>query len=387
MESIKVLMVAHQNASEGIFEKGRNKVRQLLGDFNFEFSEEKPDLVFFITGGSEKEAIEQIKNQKLVILAGDQTENSYAAATEVKAFLNGDGTHSILIDLTQPGYHEHLLETLNIVSRLKTLDQQRLGLIGKVSDWLIASNINARLLDAKFGIQLLNYEWNTLPVYYTLAIDKIFSEKFNSEPENLAETSKVYALLSNLVSNEKLDAITVECFSLVQKANVTACLPLARLNDTGIPSGCEGDLCSITGMMLIKALTGSIPWMANLASVGTDNAVFAHCTIPLNKVIDHEVTTHFETGKGTSIKGRWKEKQVTIFRLNNQLDKAFLTRAAVIEIPEITEACRTQIRVQMNSDALEKLRTKPLGNHHLIIEGNWVNQLKLACQLKEISLI
>ena len=68
MESIKVLMVAHQNASEGIFEKGRNKVRQLLGDFNFEFADEKPDLVFFITGGSEKEAIEQIKNLLIMIL-------------------------------------------------------------------------------------------------------------------------------------------------------------------------------------------------------------------------------------------------------------------------------------------------------------------------------
>ena len=41
----------------------------------------------------------------------------------------------------------------------------------------------------------------------------------------------------------------------------------------------------------------------------------------------------------------------------------------------------------MENDSVDKLKTNPLGNHHLIVEGNWIDAIRLACQVKEISLI
>ena len=80
-----------------------------------------------------------------------------------------------------------------------------------------------------------------------------------------------------MIGSHKLDAITVECFSLVQENEVTACLGLSWLNDKTIPAGCEGDLCSILGMMLMKEMNGNMPWMANVASIKGNEVLFAHC--------------------------------------------------------------------------------------------------------------
>jgi len=84
---------------------------------------------------------------------------------------------------------------------------------------------------------------------------------------NIEDAGKVSSMLKKVIEDHKLDAITVECFSLVQEKNVTACLGLSFLNDLGIPAGCEGDICSIIGLMIAKELTGALPWMANIAGI------------------------------------------------------------------------------------------------------------------------
>lgn len=80
---------------------------------------------------------------------------------------------------------------------------------------------------------------------------------------------------------KKLDAVTLSCFSLIEKLGTTGCLALALLNDEGIPAGCEGDLQSIFTLLIAKTLTGQAGFMANPAFINDDlnEIVMAHCTI------------------------------------------------------------------------------------------------------------
>jgi L-fucose isomerase-like protein len=174
---------------------------------------------------------------------------------------------------------------------------------------------------------------------------------------------------------------------MVKKDCVTACLPLAKFNNDGIPAGCEGDLTAIVGMMLCKELTGTIPWTANVNKVTDEVCMFSHCTIAPSLVTDLSVKSHFETGVGTAIQGNFKGDLVTIFRFDRHLSKMFVATANIIGRPKSATACRTQIEVKLTENEVDLLIHQPLGNHHLIFPGDCKNLLQLACETLSIDIL
>jgi L-fucose isomerase-like protein len=130
-------------------------------------------------------------------------------------------------------------------------------------------------------------------------------------------------------------------------------------------------LCSAAGMIVFHRLTGLVPWMANLNYVNREFAEFSHCTAPASLMDGFSIDTHFETGKGAAIRGQLKKQQVTVFRVDKNLEHCFLSLGDVIETDFKENACRTQARIKMSSKSLFLLREFPLGNHHLIVPGDY----------------
>lgn len=379
MKKLRVALVAFRGAGDGMFEKGRARLSQLIAPEQVEFVEQQPDVIYFLSGGSERAAAAHLQPDRWTLLLAFKEENAYAAATETLAYARQRGCAATLIDgedAETPALLGHLAAVVDGAARLHG---QRLGLIGDVSEWLIASNIDAELLKNRLGIELRQILWSALPTYAAQPPSPELLAAFHAPDKNLDDTASVYALLRQCVQAEKLDAITVECFSMVKAHAVTACLPLAKFNADGFPAGCEGDLVSIVGMMLTNAVTGIVPWLANTAQIREDRALFAHCTIAPTLLRECAVTTHFETGVGTAIQGEFAADDVTIFRLDSSLRRAFLTCAPVLARPRYAHACRTQIEVAPPPQAVRLLRDSPLGNHHLILPGNHADRLRLAC--------
>ena len=86
-------------------------------------------------------------------------------------------------------------------------------------------------------------------------------------PEDLLKAMRLYQAVKIICEKKKLDAVTLSCFSLIEKLGTTGCLALALLNDEGIPAGCEGDLQSIFTLLIAKTLTGQAGFMANPAFI------------------------------------------------------------------------------------------------------------------------
>ena len=53
---------------------------------------------------------------------------------------------------------------------------------------------------------------------------------------------RLYRAIKRIVEEEKLSALTLSCFKLIEQTGTTGCLALSLLNDDGIIAGCEGDL-------------------------------------------------------------------------------------------------------------------------------------------------
>jgi L-fucose isomerase-like protein len=385
---LKIKLLAFQGAPDAVFRTAASRIEKLISQGNYMFAENDPDVLFFLTGGSEKLAMKQVSAGHFYILIGSQHDNAYASATEVKAYLNEMNIPSLLLDEEEVSTKAILRDFLSAKKALKELNGKKLGLIGQVSDWLISSSIPAELLETKLGIKLTEIPWNEIAHFSEFKASEPFLDSFSEVKQfDLTETAKVSELLLSTIQKWNLDAITVECFPLVQKENVTACLPLAKFNNEGIPAGCEGDLTAVAGMMLCKELTGIIPWIANINKATDEFCVFSHCTIAPGLVSRFSVKTHFETGKGTAIEGDFKDDLITLFRFDNKLSKAFIASAIVTGRPKSGTACRTQIEVKLSAAEVKLLKEQPLGNHHLIFPGDCTKLLHYTCLLLGIEVL
>jgi L-fucose isomerase-like protein len=388
LTTLKIKLLAFQGAADAVFETAFKRIEKLLPPSTYSIVENDPDVLFFLSGGSELPATKQVTEGNFYLLIGSQHDNSYASATEVKAYLNTKNIPSMLLDEEETETKVFLKDFIIVKQALNKMQGQKLGLIGQVSDWLISSVVPAGLLKTKLGIDLIEIPWSELQNFSEYKASETFLDFYSDKKQfDLTDTAKVSEMLMAAILKWKLDAVTVECFPMVQKDGVTACLPLARFNNTGIPSGCEGDLTAVTGMMLCKELTGIIPWIANINKVTKEVCMFSHCTIAPSLVSDYSVRTHFETGKGTAIEGDFKSDIVTIFRFDNTLCKAFIASANITGRPRSATACRTQIEVNLKENEVKLLKESPLGNHHLIYPGNCKKLLQVACNLLGIDVL
>lgn len=369
---IRIRLVAFRDAPKEVYEQARNRLIECFPIIHLAFVEEAPDAICFASGGSEQLAVSLMEPGRFyLLLAGDQG-NAYAAATEVKAWADLNGRSTKLVTIKQ-AMEDKILDRLAGVNQARhQLQHQKAALIGEVSHWLVASHFPLSLVRDRFGIKMIHLPWKTLPDYLEHPPDEEFLNVFaESKKKDLEKEARIHTFLQHIVQEYQLDGVTVECFSMVKDRGATACLSLALLNSRNILAACEGDLVSLTGMMVTRVLTRHVPWMANIASINHDHVLFAHCTAPLNVVRAYSLPSHFETDKSAAVQGDLDMEDVTIYRLNAQLNKAYIAEGRIVARPKHAFACRTQVEVALSPEDLHALREHPLGNHHLIIPGRY----------------
>lgn len=269
-----------------------------------------------------------------------------------------------------------------------SLNGQRAGLIGSVSEWLVASDVPAEKLLNLLGVTLEVIPWNTIQDYCAFEPDAALLNRFkHDDPAGLPDAARVLTMLRKLIEKKELNAIAVECFSLVQQRQVTACLALAQLNNEGIVAACEGDLASMAGMMLLNAATGSVPWMANTTATTCNRLLLSHCTVAFDLVSDIKLATHFETDLSLAVNGKIAASDITLFRFSDTLDRAFITEGRVTGQPDLTNTCRTRVEIELPPQSLALLQSQPLGNHLLMAPGKHADMLHMVCAYKGIRVI
>lgn len=335
-------------------------------------------LIFVKSGGVEgkfKKIFEHI-NGHYWLLAGN-LHNALPAALEIAAFLREKGKKVEIIH-GDSNYIAHRIKDLSRVWEVKNkLPSIKLGVIGKPSDWLIASDVDYKKVKDNLGISLIDIKIDELVKeikqkhhFDHPELNDIKNNTFDRKSINGA--LKIYDGFKAIVNKYRFDGITVRCFDLIERYKNTGCLGLSLLNSEGIIAGCEGDIPATISMLILHLLTGQPVFMANPASVDkkTNEVVLAHCTIPLNMPDTFRLDTHFESGLGVGIKGHIPEGRVTIFKLSADTQTYFVSGGEILENLNKKNLCRTQIRLKMDEDVAYFLQNS-IGNHHLVCRGDY----------------
>lgn len=329
---------------------------------------EENQVVAVLTGGTEAQFVDLVKQKKIdlkrpVYLLVSGYSNSLAAAFEILSFIRQrNGIAKVMThakDTVFPDVSEtDSLTRTPLEKVLKNEKKQRLGIIGKPSDWLIASQV-----DYKQVLKDMNIELVDIPIEEVSSLGEVDP----GMPGALA----IYDRVKELIAKYKLDGVTLRCFDLLTTVKNTGCIAMSKLNDEGIPAGCEGDIPVLLTMMACKKLTGETGFMVNPARILPDGQILiAHCTIPLNMTEKHEYTTHFESGIGVAIHGDLPAGDYTLVKLSGDLKRLLAVNVTLTRCQYEQNLCRTQAWIQTTPIVSQYFMTSPIANHHLLIKGH-----------------
>lgn len=377
---------------QSLREAGMPTVDMLGNDYD-SYGKHTLNLLFIRTGGTEglfRQLLPKFQKQSkqpFYLLTSGKS-NSLAASMEILAYLK---QHDIKGEILH-GDASYVAKRIRLLSRIsearKRIDGCRLGVIGRPSDWLIASKADTTAIKDSLSIDLIE-----------IAIEEVIETIRNMQADQASSKARltslitelkeiktpapaiaqalpgaihIYKALAKIVKHYRLNGFTIRCFDLLTAVKNTGCLALAKLNAEEIVSGCEGDVPALITMMVTQALTGVTGFQANPAHINplTGEILLAHCTIPLNMVDHFELDTHFESGIGVGIRGFMKEGPVTLFKLSGDLKRHFIAEGQLTACLSQNNLCRTQMSIKLKdkSDAAYFL-SNPIGNHHIVMPG------------------
>ncbi len=369
-----------------------NELNNELFDKDFELVENAEDealytVIFIETGGAEQHFLKIEKYlPRPIVLISDSLNNSLPACLEIKSFLANNNEDCILLFGQEKDIASALAEVGKIAQADRVISGATLGVIGKPSDWLIASIVDYDKVRKLFNVTLLDITSTELKEEINKGLlDRIPKyasfKKIYKDDETLKGALEIYSGLKRIIQKYKLKGFTIRCFDLIEQYKNTACLALAMLNEEGIIATCEGDVPSMLSMFIIKAITGNTSFQANPSKIEfSDNengssVILAHCTVPLNMARKYDFQTHFESGLGIGIHGKLYHGPVTIFKLARDLRTNLLISGDLNENLQLPNYCRTQIRVKLDDEDLYQMINKSYGNHVIVCYGDHVNEI------------
>ena len=395
---VKIIGLRSDETKGSIVKEFEEALKERIPDFKIVTEEKTFDIPLFViaTGGVENQFKSVYKEYNPpYILMYNEFNNSLPASIEILSFLNREGLKGTLIDVNRIT-KEEILKSFNPI-------EEKLGLIGKPSDWLIASQYPLELYREKFKINVVyipieeaieNFKNVSEVEAKALAFELINNAKnvFNVDLEEVTRGFKFYLSLREIIRNYNLNYVSVRCFDIIKPLDTTGCIALSQLTDEGFIAGCEGDLPSTISMILLRRVSSKTPFMANVSYIEEkEDSLFitlAHCTIALSAVNGFNLRTHFETDKGVGIEGFFPRGPVTILRIGGKnLDEGFVVEGEETGTEFSSSRCRTQLKVRIAKKYADYFYKKPLGNHHIVVNGSFkkdIQELFKVFSVKEI---
>ncbi len=353
-------------------------------------------MVFVGSGGVEemvKADIDQLP--PYVVLIADGLKNSLAASLEILSWMRLNGRQGRVLH----GPTDFIMHGIDDYTRahgaLECLNGMRVGVIGRPSGWLIASDVTYAAMRERWGIEMVDIPLDeVVKGYEAVGDDEVhdISDDFINRSIGVKEPSRdevvkamrLYRSVKGIVERYCLNAFTLNCFDLIPTTRTTGCVALALLNQEGIPAGCEGDEQTLLTMLAVQAATDEMTFMANPSKI-LDNAahemVFAHCTIAPAMTDRYIVRNHYESLSGVAVEGIFDPMDVTVVKCGgNDMGRYFISKAHLLQCTSNPNMCRTQLHLRLD-EPLDYFLERSIGNHHVIVRGDHVARIEAVLHM------
>jgi len=346
-------------------------------------------LVFVASGGSSSLLSEIVRNKRAIIWVHPEM-NSLPSALNARTKLKAARAWKSEIVLGNvektPMEIKNEIETANIVNFLKNA---RVGVVCSLRHWRVIKRIG-NIIRRTFHTVFKPIRPKIVKESYDKVDEKdvkrIFYEKIktlkisNVNIEGVEKCIRLYITLKNIIAEFNLNAITIDCFSVLDFFNVTPCIPFSLLCDEGTVGVCEADLESTILMIMLSMLSKMPSWIANIVDIKENerNLLLAHCTAATELALDKkgiEITSHFESGMPAALNVPIKSGEATVVHLRMEPPLMLASKCHVISSGfRKPNLCRSQALIKINGN-FETFISK-VGGHVVLAYGDWIDHLR-----------
>lgn len=225
--------------------------------------------------------------------------------------------------------------------------------------------------------------------YYTSRAKKVVEPSW----QDMLNAAKTYIVARNILEKENADAITMDCLGPASRREIPVpCLAWARLNDEGIPAGCEADLYPTLTLMLVSYLFDKPGFQQDPVPETVQNTLIgSHCVAPTKldgfskRPAPFNIRSH-HSDTGVTVRPIWRKGQRTTIAQFFGPDKMLVSVGTALDnmySPPVG-GCRTVVNVRV--DGVSDVTQYP-GFHQIFFYGDHARDLKDYCQLFGIEVI
>ena len=201
------------------------------------------------------------------------------------------------------------------------------------------------------------------------------------QEEDLIAVARLYLVMKNLLKKKSAQAITM---AYGDDPLPVPCFAYTNLRDEGIPAACEADIVSLLSMVILHHLTNKPCFMGNtFVDLNNKTIILSHCVCPRKMkgydayaapyVLRNYHEEKFTGGLTAFVKMNF-DQEVTICRLGGDLKSMLIANGKIVDCEDIEDYCRITVKVKID-DPREFIH-KTSGNHHVMVYGDYIEQLK-----------
>jgi L-fucose isomerase-like protein len=284
------------------------------------------------------------------------------------------------------------------------LKEMRVGYMGKNPDIMFSMQVDEYGLKKIFGVTVIPFR----DFEYTDWKDKIPEEEAKKDwnflkkqvgtieikEEDALDASKSYLAMMRLSREKSLDALSVNCWAHLKSK---VCLPISRMNEAGVGSGCEGDLHSTILLRLLYLLTGKPALNGDFLRLipEKNQIVFSHCGAAAFSLAESSeaITLHasIETKDGIGVFFPVeKEGEVTALNLIGSRASYRLSVLSGRAVKEVAVYEGNPMNIHFEkpvSKILKDAVEHGAGHHWNIVYGDYTEECRLLCRMKGVEFI
>ena len=304
--------------------------------------------------------------------------------------------------------YEDILKTLRVLEVKRNLARTRIVLFGSPPTWHLRwyGFPDLETIRRKTGLQFIPVELRELietvqKVDATEAAaqaDKWTSDaKQVIEPtsEHLKQSAAVYLAMKHILSRKGAQAMAINCLEITQSNKfsekiINPCLGMSFMRDKGIASGCEMDIAGLLSMILLSDLGRKPAFLGNIVYADPKSNVIklSHCILPTRmpgfKEAPLPYTLRDYHGKKgvTAFTDIPTGVEVTLARVQRNLERIVALTGEIVSC-EDTEFCRNTVTIKTQN--VRDFIGQAEGNHHAMVFGNYLNQVKTLSEVLDCS--
>jgi len=204
-----------------------------------------------------------------------------------------------------------------------------------------------------------------------------------AKEKDAISVARLYIVMKDLLREKNAQALTM---AYGDNPLPVPCVAYTNLRDEGIPAACEADINSLLSMTIMHYIGAKPSFMGNIFIDPDDKTlIISHCvcprrmqgydTKPAPYMLRPYHTEKF-TGSLTAFVKMKKGQEITLWRLSGDLESMLITKGIIADSVEYKGEtyCRVKTKVKINNP--RELVHKTSGNHHVIVYGDYTEQLR-----------